>query len=288
MTVTWPNLTEKIEPAHRQALATIATAASRVGVGWFLTGAMARDWIFSLVHGIDTLRATRDADIGIAIAGWGEFEQMRAEIIASGDFLAGRALHRLNHATIRGFHIDLVPFGPLCGDGTHISWPPDQDVIMNVIGFDEAFNAAITVLADSNISVKVASVPGLMLMKLFAWEDRKYLQPGKDAIDINLMLSNYEKVAGRDLWDVAGLMEAEEFNPDRAAARLLGQDVAKIVSLSTHGALGRILDRELNSNSEQLLLEQMQAGKFIRGIRQEDAFETKRDLLASFRAGLLT
>ncbi len=159
---------------------------------------------------------------------------------------------------------------------------------MNVIGFDEAFNAAITVLADSNISVKVASVPGLMLMKLFAWEDRKYLQPGKDAIDINLMLSNYEKVAGRDLWDVAGLMEAEEFNPDRAAARLLGQDVAKIVSLSTHGALGRILDRELNSNSEQLLLEQMQAGKFIRGIRQEDAFETKRDLLASFRAGLLT
>jgi hypothetical protein len=69
---------------------------------------------------------------------------------------------------------------------------------------------------------------------------------------------------------------------------LLGQDVAKIVSLSTHGALGRILDRELNSNSEQLLLEQMQAGKFIRGIRQEDAFETKRDLLASFRAGLLT
>ena len=174
MNAIWPDLTAKIEPIHRQALRTVAHAAAAVGIEWFLTGAMARDWIFELIPDIDPKRkpqrATKDADIGIAISGWDEFERIHSWLIDSGEFSADRAPHRLKHCQLQGFHIDLVPFGRLCGEKAEIAWPPNQDVVMNVIGFDEAFRAAITVLADTNLPVKLASPAGLMLMKIFAWD----------------------------------------------------------------------------------------------------------------------
>lgn len=137
MNATWPNLTAQLEPVHRQALRTVASAAATVGADWFLTGAMARDWVFTLIHGIDTHRATRDADIGIALAGWEEYEQIRTHIIAAGEFTPDSSPHRLNHRHLRGFHLDLVPFGRLGGDIAEIAWPPKQDVVMNVMGFED-------------------------------------------------------------------------------------------------------------------------------------------------------
>lgn len=90
MNATWPDLTEKLDPIQRRALRIVAQAAARIGVEWFLTGAMARDLVFTAIRGIATLRATRDADIGIALAGWDEFARLRAEIVGSGDFEADR------------------------------------------------------------------------------------------------------------------------------------------------------------------------------------------------------
>lgn len=282
-----PHLTERLEPIHQRALRTVARAAAAVGADWFLTGAMARDWIFTLIHGINTHRATRDADIGIALAGWPEYEQIRTHIIAEGEFEPDPALHRLNHRHLRGFHLDLVPFGLLGGNTAEIAWPPKQDIVMNVIGFEDAFRSALTIIADINLPVKVASPAGLMLMKLFAWEDRKYHHPaGKDAHDIRLLIAHYEKVAGRSLYDVAGLMESVDFDADLAAARLLGRDVGGIIQSNSRDALLPILDRELAADVGSLLLEQLLRGTSISTIPVEQDYRKMRALLANFRAGL--
>lgn len=284
---TWPDLTAKLDPVHRRALATIARATAAVNADWFLTGAMARDWVFTFMHGIDTLRATRDADIGIALAGWDEFERVRTHILDEGEFDADRSLHRLNHRQLHGFHIDLVPFGRLGGAKAEIAWPPGQDIVMNVIGFEEAFKAAITVLADVDLPVKLASPSGLMLMKVFAWEDRKHLQPsGKDAQDMRLLLTWYESVAGRSLHDVAGLMDAADYEPGLAAARLLGRDVAKLLSPISRAALLPILDRELADDAASLLIEQLSRGERRGGASADEDFRKMRSLLNDFRIGL--
>lgn len=283
----WPDLTAKIERVHQLALGTIGRAAAAVNADWFLTGAMARDWVFTLINGIDTLRATRDADIGIALSGWDEFERVRTHILAEGEFDPDRIQHRLNHRQVRGFHIDLVPFGRLGGANAEIAWPPNQDIVMNVIGFEEAYKAAITVLADVNLPVKLASPSGLMLMKVFAWEDRKHLQPvGKDAQDIRLLLTRYETVAGRSLHDVAGLMDVVDYDADLAAARLLGRDVADLLSAASSEVLLPILDRELAADSTNLLIEQLSRGGCLRRSPRGEDFQKMRSLLTSFRAGL--
>lgn len=286
MNATWPDLTTKVEPVHQEALRAVADAAATVGSDWFLTGATARDWIFTLIHGIETIRATRDADIGIALAGWGEFEKIRDEIIASGLFKPGRTPHQLIHGRVQGFHIDLVPFGQLGGAEKEIAWPPDQDIVMNVIGFEEAYASSIIVLAASDLPVKVASPPGLMLLKIFAWEDRKLTQPGKDAMDIRLLLNNYAKIAGRDLWEIEGLMEAESFDADLAAAHLLGLDVARIASSDTRQALIAILERELHSDNGGLLQYQIAAGTEKRRIDVDRDVEKYQMLLEGFKRGV--
>lgn len=267
---------------------TVARAAAEVGVDWFLVGAKARDWILELIHGIKMLRMTTDADIGIALAGWDEFERIRALIIDSGEFVAGRSLERLDHRQLNGFHIDLVPFGRVAGDNAKIAWPPNQYIVMNVIGFEEAFRSAITVLADVDLPVKVASLPGLMLMKIFAWDARQYDKGPSDAKDIRVLLTHYETAAGRSIHDVAGLMEAEDYDADRAVARLLGRDVAAILTPSSREPLLSILDHELSDDVAGHFIEQLSRGRGDSGslASDPDDFRKMRALLASFRGGL--
>ena len=131
MTATWPELTAKLEPIHRRTLRAIAHAAGAVGADWFLAGAMARDWLFTHMHGVDTPRATKDADIGIALAGWDEFERVRDHLLGGGEFDADRSMHRLNHRQLHGFHIDLVPFGRLGGAKAEIAWPGSVNLSMS-------------------------------------------------------------------------------------------------------------------------------------------------------------
>jgi predicted nucleotidyltransferase len=133
--------------------------------------------------------------------------------------------------------------------------------------------------------VKVTSLPGLTLMKIFAWEDRKHLFD-KDAKDICFILTRYESVAGKSLWDVEGLMEAETYEPDRAAARLLGRDVAAIMSPPCRAALLAILDRELAPDGAGLLAEQLSLGRVGARSAVEADYPKMQLLLERFRAGL--
>ena len=158
---------------------------------------------------------------------------------------------------------------------------------MNVIGFEDPFRSALTVIADVDLAVKVASPAGLMVMKLFAWQDRKYHNPaGKDAQDIRLLMTRYEKVAGRSLYDVAGLMESVDLDADLAAARLLGCDVGGIIQTRSRDALLPLLDRELAADVGSLLVGQLLRGTSIGNIPVEQDYRKMRTLLANFRAGL--
>lgn len=131
------DLTEKIDPVHRRAFRIISTSASKEGVDWFLAGALARDWILTEIYNIDTLRATFDADLALALPDWDTFYRLRQLILDSGEFLPDKhgRNHRLDHSIVRGFHLDLIPYGPLAGEEAKIAWPPTHDTVMNVIGF---------------------------------------------------------------------------------------------------------------------------------------------------------
>lgn len=80
--------------------------------------------------------------------------------------------------------------------------------------------------ASAYLIVRVASIPGLMILKLVAWSDRGR-ETDKDAADIYRLLSTYADAGNTDrLYEnEMDLLEAVGFDLQLAGAELLGRDV---------------------------------------------------------------
>lgn len=114
---------------------------------------------------------------------------------------------------------------------------------MNVAGYREAFEAAPPVEIDPGFVVRVVSLPGLAILKLFAWADRGAGDP-RDAIDLAMLLRQYGVAGNEDRLYGAeiGVLEASSYDLDLAGARLLGRDAARISAPDTRTRLLALFD----------------------------------------------
>src|SRR5215472_6490650 len=171
-----------VDPSIVRVLRTLDPIAREADCAYFVAGATARDLILVNIHGLRPGRATRDIDFGIAVANWDQFALLKERLVVTGVFTSDRrALQRLTYSDrAAGFAIpvDLIPFrGVTAADGM-IEWPPSRDIVMNVAGFEEALGSSISVQIEESLIVRVASLPGLMLLKLVAWSDHRGGSPG--------------------------------------------------------------------------------------------------------------
>jgi predicted nucleotidyltransferase len=183
-----------VDPSTVGVLRVLDPIAQAAGCAYFIAGATARDLILVNVYGRASSRATYDIDIGIAVESWEQFANFIERLIATGEFASERkALQRLIYSEHNaGFRIpvDLIPFrGIASADGT-ISWLPSRDIIMNVASFEEALESSVLIRIENGLTVRVASIPGLTLLKLTAWADRGR-ETNKDANDLYQLLSAY-------------------------------------------------------------------------------------------------
>jgi predicted nucleotidyltransferase len=129
-----------------------------------LVGAQARDLLLMHAYRIDTRRATEDVDLAFMVGDWNQFLDLRARLVESGRFSEHeRALHKLTHNGVGGSRVDLIPFAGVEDADRHIAWPPDGAVVMNVIGFREVLESALSVSLPEAISINVPPLPGLTL-----------------------------------------------------------------------------------------------------------------------------
>lgn len=167
-----------LQPLARLLAAVRAAAGSRP---LLLVGAAARDLLLVHGHHIAVRRATEDTDVALAVPDWFSFLGVRDGLIASPAFRPDVALHRLWFGDQR---LDFIPFGGVERLDRTIAWPPESAQVMNVSGFAEALATAVTVRLPGGVDFDVASLPALALLKIWAWNDRKYVAPGKDAEDL--------------------------------------------------------------------------------------------------------
>jgi predicted nucleotidyltransferase len=142
-------------------------------------------------------KLTRDLDFGFVLSDWKQFENLKAAFMSTGRFEPDRTIQRVlyQHSAGISVRVDLIPFGGV-QEGSQISWPPDNDFVMNVAGFKEALESAIQVQVDSDLVVPVTSLPGLIILKLFAWAHRKHEK--RDAPDILKILTDYADAGNED------------------------------------------------------------------------------------------
>jgi len=156
--------------------------------------------------------------------------------------------------------IDIVPFGPIAGEDKRITWPPEQEFIMSIMGFQEAYENSITVRLNKtpDLDIKLPTLPGIALMKIISWEE-KYPSRQKDAEDLLFIMQQYEDAGNRErLYEEEQLLLQEEgFDQQIASIRMLGKDMAKIADLDTAERITSILDEETKEKSKYRLVTDM-------------------------------
>ena len=262
----------------------IQRAAARLGVPVFIVGAVARIILLENVHGLTAGRATTDVDFAFALDDWPQFQAIKNLLLENSKFNASqRVAHRLyfRHSEQgHSYKVDLIPFGGVETSENIITWPPDMDIMMNVAGFSDALAAAVPVEVGPGIEISVASLPGIAILKLFAWADRRQ-ENSKDALDLLALLRSYHEAGNVNrIYEEARALAALEivgYDLELAGAWLLGNDVAAMASAATLAQLEPLL----NGPTRAPLIEDM--ARALKG--RDDAMDYAHRLLEQFTEG---
>jgi predicted nucleotidyltransferase len=159
--------------------------------------------------------------------------------------------------------IDLVPFGNVETRERKIVWPPHGEVVMDVFGFREAQASACEVAFPGGVRGRVVSLPALGLLKIVCWNDRHYAAPRKDAHDLMLIVQNYLQ-AGNEARLVDAFVawtQEEDFDYERAGARMLGHDVRALLDEDGIERVGRLLSEQADPLTPARLPSEMAPGE---------------------------
>ena len=274
------NLSGKLDPSLVKMLRVVDQTATALCIRFFVIGAMAMAIVLEHCYGIRPGRTTRDLDIGVEVANWEEFQQLSTKLVATGEFAETSKPHELRSDFCQ---LHIVPFGGISSDQRTICWPPEHEVVMTIVGFEEAYESAMVIcLSDKPLlEVKMPTIPGMALMKLISWNDRCPERP-KDAEDLLFLMDHYSE-AGNDerlYREETELLQAESFDPAIAGIRLLGCDMATIANHSTRKTVVSILEDEINKDSKYRLVRDM-----TKGARLYDAFNETLEKLKKLEQG---
>lgn len=216
----------------RATLERITRTCRATECGFFVAGAMAREVLLTNLHGRSTGRHTRDIDIVVLIEDWSQFDLLKNNMLAQG---AADIPGNAQRVLWEGIEIDILPFGGVA-QGDEIRWPPELAVVMSVEGFAEAWANTLIIEIPGCGEVRFSSLPGLLLLKLFAWRARgdEYT---KDAVDIHKILHEYQHVEESRLYDNEKWGESVDWDPERMGALLAGSDVALLMSAENRESL---------------------------------------------------
>lgn len=189
------------------------------GVNIALVGALAPAVLISgPVRGIMRLggRETRDVDSIVELQSWEAWKTFTAGLLQRG-FQRGTEEHRLCYGDAA---FDLIPYGGLVTAEHVLTWPSSK-FEMNMIGMRDALNSATLTEVLPDVSLPVAPLWSIVVLKIAAYQDRHYRH---DLTDIVYIADQFER---SDLqtrrYDV--LDEANGVTFEQAGAYLLGSDI---------------------------------------------------------------
>jgi len=275
------DISGKIDNSYIAAIKEIKKVADSLKISFFIVGAFARDIIMECFYKIKAPRMTMDIDLGIRVSSWNQFDQLINTLELSGEFKKLKEKHRIIYKDIL---IDIVPFGSISNKNEKISWPPENEVIMSVMGFSEVYNNSTLVRLQNNpsLEVKIPTLPGLAILKVFAWKDN-FPNRSKDAEDLLFIMKNYEYAGIEDKLykSELQLLKSEDFDNQIAGIVLLGKEMSKICTNKTIEYLKKILEEETSENSDYNLIKDML-------LTSRDDFDRILFLLKKLKEGIYT
>ena len=245
-------------PLLKELLEQLTAFFSSVGSEFYIIGATARDIILSGIHHQHAGRETDDLDIAIAIPNWSKYQEIAESLCLINGFSKSKE-QKQRFWYKKVYMLDIVPFGEIAKSDNHIYWPPEETHAMSVHGFTEVVKNTLEITVDDTLNIRVASLPGIFILKLNAWNDRHILTD-RDAEDMAFIIENYLSIndqrAAKEHYDLYVVTPFSEFI---AGASLMGRDMKEILKndVMILSLLHRILLDETNKNVDSVLINQI-------------------------------
>lgn len=234
------DLTGKLPFGAAEMYGIVEHEAQQLNISYFIIGATARDII--LYHGFNAQleRGTRDIDFAIQLESWDNFHALKECLQDRGFYPHNQHPYKLNYTSSKNepWEIDILPFGQIADTDNDIAWPPEGEIKMSVLGFQEALESAWHVRISPQTMIKVASPIGVVLLKLIAWTERDAITRRKDIQDIAYIISNYSKV--NTIYEALyqdDYMQRFDYDEELATAALIATQLMSISSKDTQDYL---------------------------------------------------
>jgi len=226
----------RLDAGFTETLSALERGFERFGIDYYLVGAVSRNAWLSGIHNVTPRRTTADVDFAVLINNTGVYEQLKQYLIETEGF---QPYHDNAFVLIwkDGTEIDLLPFGAIEDEDRKVTVHGTGYTSVHVDGFNEVYQQGLPELElDAHHHFKFASLAGIVLLKLIAWDDRPEVR-GDDIKDISEILDYFFDINQEQIWEHhADLFTVEPATDDGRdgllliAAKVLGKELKEIAS----------------------------------------------------------
>jgi predicted nucleotidyltransferase len=150
----------------RDVIHSLNKVFENLGIEYYIIGARSRDFWFS-AHDLPLHRFTRDIDFAVLVTGMDHYNQLIQALEKTGQIeLVENIPHRLTFIK-DNFMVDLLPFGKI-GESGYVHFKDKIDTQLSILGFNEVFDCKIVADFGDDLQIKLATLPGLCILKLLA------------------------------------------------------------------------------------------------------------------------
>lgn len=215
-------------PDFLEMLAALERGFAAYHVDFYLVGAVARDVWMTAINEIPPSRITRDIDFAVFIEDKGIYEKLKRHLIEIEHFQPSKENNFVLHWQGR-MQVDLLPFGNIEDENAKVSLEGTGLTSLNMPGFKEIYESGLPeVELEGEHRFKFCTLPGIVILKLIAWEDRPEIRRD-DLKDILKILTHFFEMYTDQIYEHhSDLFGDDDFGLDLIAARVMGREMKKI------------------------------------------------------------
>lgn len=238
MSTIYPISLEHLTPAGmNHAMAALQRGFNQFGIDFYLIGAVARDIWMSQIYDQPARRATKDLDLAVFINDTAEYAALQTWLVEQEGFVKTQssAFCLLYSSPAGQVTVDLMPFGAVADEDGDVYFSERGQERISTVGFAEVLEEAATVTTPAGEQWRVVTLPGILVLKLIAWQDRPEMRE-KDAVDVwNLLevyfnlVSNEVYTTHLDLFDEVHLVSSDNVTL-LLGARVMGRQVRELIA----------------------------------------------------------
>ena len=250
---------------------------NHLNIDFYLVGATARDTWFAQ-KGIKTL-GTKDVDFAVYISSKDDYEKLR-EWLHDKEGFAVSSQNQFVLFSSEGIQVDLLPFGAIELEGK-LMIEGEGLAKIAVNGFREVYERGTDMVQFENEQTfKVCTLPGIVILKLIAFDDRPELRQ-KDMQDITLILKHYFDLQSDIIYESHNDIFEEDIDLTLIAARVIGRQMKLILNRSSDlkNRIIDMLEKEIRDSGNSRMAELMVTGT-------ENTIESALDLIDEIIKGI--